>query len=78
MKHHIRINRKVREINCELGSDRLDDNGREIFEGDIVKFIDDEDEDELGEVSFHHNTFWVNDNLPLDKLLYEYTVTVSD
>lgn len=37
MKHNIRINGQVKEINCELGSGILDKNGREIFEGDWVK-----------------------------------------
>ena len=38
MKHNIRINGEVKEIDCELGSGILDKNGREIFEGDKVKF----------------------------------------
>lgn len=37
MKHNIRINGEVKEIDCELGSDIYDKNGREIFEGDRVK-----------------------------------------
>ena len=37
MKHNIRINGEVKEIDCELGSGILDKNGREIFEGDKVK-----------------------------------------
>lgn len=40
MKHHIRINGVVKEIDCELGSGRFDKNGREIFEGDIVYVAD--------------------------------------
>ena len=38
MKHNIRINGEVKEIDCELGSGILDKNGREIFEGDIVDY----------------------------------------
>lgn len=37
MKHNIRINRKVQEIDCLLGSGIKDKNGKEIFEGDKVK-----------------------------------------
>lgn len=39
MKHNIRINGQVQELDCELGSGILDKNGREIFEGDRVKLI---------------------------------------
>ena len=37
MKHNIRINGEVKEIDCEIGSGLYDKNGREIFEGDRVK-----------------------------------------
>lgn len=37
MKHNIRINGEVKEIDCEFGSGILDKHGREIFEGDTVK-----------------------------------------
>ena len=37
MKHNIRINGEVKEIDCVLGSGILDKNGREIFEGHKVK-----------------------------------------
>ena len=40
MKHRIRINGEVKELDCELGSGIFDKNGREIFEGDKVLFND--------------------------------------
>lgn len=39
MKHNIRINGVVKEIDCELGSGRLDCEGKEIFEGDKLEFM---------------------------------------
>lgn len=42
MKHNIRINGQVQELDCELGTGILDKNGREIFEGDKVKIFDTE------------------------------------
>lgn len=39
MKHNIRINGQVKEIDCELGSGILDENGREIFEGNKVSWL---------------------------------------
>lgn len=38
MKHRIRINGEIKEIDCELSSGFRDRNGREIFEGDIVQY----------------------------------------
>ena len=34
MKHNIRINGEVKEIDCELGSGITDKNGHEVYEGD--------------------------------------------
>lgn len=36
MKHNIRINGQVQELDCEIGTGICDKTGREIFEGDIV------------------------------------------
>ena len=38
MKHNIRINGQIQTLECELGSGIFDKNGREIFEGDKIKF----------------------------------------
>lgn len=39
MKHHIRINGQVQELDCEIGTGRLDCEGKEIFEGDKLEFM---------------------------------------
>lgn len=36
MKHNIRIDGEIKEMDFELGSGIYDANGREIFEGDTV------------------------------------------
>lgn len=36
MKHTIRQNGQITQIDCELGSGIFDKNGKEIIEGDIV------------------------------------------
>lgn len=38
MKHNIRINGKVQEIDCELGSGIKTEKGKEIFENDIIRY----------------------------------------
>lgn len=37
MKHNMRINGNVKQIDCKLGSDVRDKNGVEIFDGDIIR-----------------------------------------
>lgn len=39
MKHNIRINGSVTQIDCELGTGLRDRNDVEIFEGDIIKNV---------------------------------------
>lgn len=62
MKHNIRINGQVKEIDCELGSGILDKHGREIFEGDKVKALTPNGDYEIGTVIFDTGTFmWESD-----------------
>lgn len=58
MKHNIRINGEVKEIDCELGSGILDKNGREIFEGDRVQICNG--------LGLKHQVFFISTNLSLD------------
>ena len=77
MKHNIKINGEVKEIDCLLGSGRFDSNGKEIFEGDIVKVVFDDDDKDAGLVVFEHGAFRALDE-DLADLLYGCEVTVID
>lgn len=52
MKHNIRINGEIKTVDCELGSGTLDKNGKEIFEGDTVKIIDDKGNGNTAKIIF--------------------------
>ena len=39
MIHNIKINGEIKSADCKIGSGIYDKNGREIFEGDKVKYI---------------------------------------
>lgn len=39
MKHTIRQNGQITQIDCELGSGLFDKNGKEIIEDDLVKML---------------------------------------
>ena len=52
MIHNVRINGEVKEIDCELGSGIKDKNGREFFEGDTVKIIDDKGNGNTAKIIF--------------------------
>lgn len=54
MKHTIRRYGQLEEIDCEFGSDVFDKNGRVIFEGDLVKFAND---NTLYRVEFSYGIF---------------------
>ncbi|MBR3747141.1 MAG: hypothetical protein IKN27_09305 [Selenomonadaceae bacterium] len=72
MKHSIRIRvfdpisglmrTKIEQVNGELGSGVYDRNGREIFEGDIVKIRDAEER-----TTFEDGSFFIND-IPIWRL----------
>ena len=77
MKHKIRINGQVKQIDCQFGSNLLDKNGREIFEGDIVKIVFDADDTDAGKVEFQYGEFRVLDE-QLNDVLYGCEVTIVD
>ena len=77
MKHTIRQHGQLTQVECELGSGILDKNGREIFEGDIVKVVFSDDDIGAGKVEFLHGHFRVLDEA-LDDLTYGCEVTIVD
>lgn len=77
MKHNIRINGQVQEMDFELGSGIFDKNGREIFEGDIVKVTFDDDDTDAGKVEFFSGEFHVLDEL-LSDITYGWEVKIVD
>ena len=56
MKYRIRINGEIKEIDCELGSGVLDKNGREIFEGDTIRYYN---KSSTGKILFSQGNFCV-------------------
>lgn len=70
MKHYIRINGTVKEIDCELGSGILDIHDREIFEGDKVRFYRLGKAD-VGVVIFYDGCFFIKIG-PYEYVLEEY------
>ena len=72
MKHNIRINGEVKQIDCELGSGRLDCEGREIFEGDKLEYIAKVNEIFVGTVQLKSAEFVV-DGVPFVEFLSLYT-----
>lgn len=73
MKHNIRINGKVQELDCELGSGILDKNGKEIFEGDKVRSYDDNGDcvDE-GIVRFERGVLYMDSCGSIDFAVQDY------
>lgn len=59
MKHHIKINGEIKNIDCEISSGKLDKNGREIFEGNHIRTSE-----TTGVVTFYNAEFLIEyDNL---------------
>lgn len=58
MKHTIRINGEVKQIDCELGSGLKDRYGKEIVEDDLVRALKPNGEHKVGKVIFDAGTFW--------------------
>lgn len=58
MKHRIRINGEIKELECQFGSGLLDKNGREIFEGDRVK-VHNKDVEKICRAVFVDGVIWL-------------------
>lgn len=58
MKHNIRINGQIQTLECELGSGIFDKNGREIFEGDKVRY----DDGDVDTIIFGDGQFYLNEH----------------
>ena len=67
MKHSIKINGKIKEINCQIGSGIFDKNNIEIFEDNKVKNISCTGEF-ISRIIFRNGRFFLLDwrMLPLD------------
>lgn len=61
MKHNVKINGVIKEIDCKLGSDILDKTGREIFEGDYLRFKHHNHGEMILQVKFYDGCFLVED-----------------
>ena len=67
MKHSIKINGEIKEINCQFGTGYFDKNNQEIFEGNKVRNFSCSGE-YISRVIFKDGRFFLADQrmLPLD------------